>query len=273
MRAVKKASLGFGLVNVPVRMYLATESHDVGFHQHHQGCNGAIGMARTCKDCGEVVPYADIVSGIKRDGKLVTLTKDELAGLEDERGAQIEVLQFCQAGEIDPILFDENTYYLEANGGDPKGYPLLRQALLESNLVGVVRYVMRTRQHLGILRVIGNVMVIHPMHWPDEVRSTGELKIPDKVDLDPKAVKLAHMLVESLLVERFDPEQFTDTYTARVDELIDVKAAGAPVVASAEDTGTEDVSDLLAALEKSIQRHPAGKQRDKTPARKRPPAA
>ena len=147
MRAVKKASLGFGLVNVPVRMYLATESHDVGFHQHHQGCDGAIGMVRTCKQCGEVVPYADIVSGIERDGKLVTLSKDELAGLEDERGAQIEVLQFCQAGEIDPIMFDENTYYCEPDGGDPKGYPLLSQVLVESDLVGVVRYVMRTRQH------------------------------------------------------------------------------------------------------------------------------
>jgi DNA end-binding protein Ku len=118
-------------------------------------------------------------------------------------------------------------------------------------------------------------MVIHPMHWPDEVRSPGELKIPDKVDLDPKAVKLAHMLVESLLVERFDPEQFTDTYTARVDELIDVKAAGTPVVASAEDTGTEDVSDLLAKLEESIRRHPAGNKRGKAAptktARKRTP--
>jgi DNA end-binding protein Ku len=195
MRAVKKTALNFGLVSVPIRMYLAGEDHTIAFHQHHGGgCNGGFGQQRVCKECGEVVACADIVKGIDHDGQLIIVTPEELAGLEDGHGNQIEILQFCPASDVEPISYAQ-PYYCEPSDGGADGYSLLRQALVGSNLVAVVRFVMRTKTTLGILRVLGNVMVVHTTHWPDEIRNSNELKVPaSEIELDPKAVKMAAML-------------------------------------------------------------------------------
>lgn len=271
MRATKVASLNFGLVNVPMRMYLAVDDHGVKFHQHHAGdCLGGIGQVKMCKSCGEVVDFQSIVRGIDVDGKLVIVTPEELDSLEEEHGKQFEVLQFVDADEIDPILF-ETPYFLEPGEGGAQGYALLRQVMQESNRVAVVRYVATTKTHLAIVRVLGNVLILQTMRWNDQLRDAGQLKGLEPVELNPRAVKMAHMVVESMAGE-FAPGEFVDGYVVRVRELIEAKAADESFVPVTKELDVaDDVSDLLAQLEASIARHPAGKKRPAKAAKKAAP--
>lgn len=285
-RVIRKMPVMFGVVTVQCRVYVATEDHDRRFNWYHAGCGGRIGLPRICKTCNEVVEQAKIVNGTECDDKLVFVTAEELKALEDE-GGQIEVIEFVPAAALDPIVYD-NPFFLEPqNDRDIKSYSLLRQAMAESKRVGIVQFTLRSRTHLGILRGLGNVLVLHTMRWSDEVRDPTTLtKAHKTVALDPKELKLAHMLIKAMTVDKFDPAAnddrgpLTDTYSERVQELIAAKAADAEFATTKpeESDGTEDVSDLLAKLEKSIARHPAGKARPakapaKTPARKRTPAA
>lgn len=250
-RATKKGQLSFGLVNVPVKLMKATEEHDVKFHQVHAGCGGGISMPRVCKDCGETVAYGDIAKGIEVGGAEVTVTTDELKALEDENGSAIEVLEFVPAAAIDPIMY-EGTYYLEPDGG-AEGYALMHRVLVESGRVGVVRYT-HGKTHMGVLRTIGNVMVIHPMRWADEVRDAAGLKMGKAVELSDKAVAMAHTLVESMASDTFDAAAYTDTYTERVGELLEAKAGGTELrLVEAPAAAEAGVDDLLAKLEASLK--------------------
>jgi DNA end-binding protein Ku len=248
---MRKGNLGFGLVNIAYKMYKACESHDVAFHNHHAGCLGAVGQQQVCKECGETVAYADIVKGVERDGNTVIVTPEEIKALDDEQGSAIDVLAFVHADEIDPILY-EGTYYLDADKGSEKGYALLRVAMVESERIGIVRYALRQRTHMGVLRVIGNVLALHPLVWADEIRSTAELLGAAKaVELSPKEVKLAHALVESMMGV-WEPDTYVDTYVARLNEMVDTKASGGEFVAAPRDDDGAEVGDLLAKLEASV---------------------
>jgi len=211
-----------------------------------------------CKLCNDEVAYADIVSGMEVDGNLVIITADERESLKEEQGEGIELLQFANADEVDPIMY-EGTYYLEPEGnGD--GYALLRQVLIDSGRIGIVRYAMRQKTHLGVLRVLGNVLVVHTIMWPDEVRPTTELKVPTAA-VPAKALKMAHLIVDSM-TEEFNPEDYKDEYQIRLQELVDAKADNAPFVTKAKDLDDDaiDDDDLIARLEATIKRHPAGKK-------------
>jgi len=250
---MRKGNLGFGLVNIAYKMYKSTESHDVAFHNHHgPDCHGAVGQQQVCKECGEVVAYADIVKGVEHNGNTVIVTPDEIKALDDEQGSAIDVLAFVHADEIDPILY-EGTYYLDADKGSEKAYALLRVAMVESERVGIVRYGLRQRTHMGVLRVIGDVLALHPLVWADEIRSTTELLGASKqIGLSPKEVKLAHALVESMM-GTWDATEHTDTYSARLAEMIDAKASGGDFVAAPRDGGDGgEITDLLAKLEASV---------------------
>jgi DNA end-binding protein Ku len=254
MRAVFRTSISFGLVNVPVGVFKATESHDIKFQMHHAGCLGRIGFVRTCKDCGEVVAYDDIVKGIERDDTLVIFTEDELSDVETEVGRELEVVQFVHADEIDPIMF-ESPYYLapaqKASKSVLEGYALLRVVLEESQRVGIVRYTVRNKTRIAALRVMGDVLVLQNLTWPDELRPADFSVLQKKVTLAPRAVKMAHQIVETML-GTFEPAEFTDDYMVRLNEVIDAKAANSEVPA-AKRKETEDVSDLIAALEASVK--------------------
>ncbi len=254
MRSIHNGGLTFGLVNVAVKMYVATESHDTKFHLYHGGdCNGSIGMPKVCKQCGEQVAYADIVKGVERDGETVYVTADDFATLDNEVGPQIDVLGFVNRDEIDPILF-ESTYYLDADKGSEKGYALLREVLTESERVGIVTYSLRQKTHRGVLRVYDDVLAIHVLMWPDEVRPTDALTgAHKKIELSPQELKMAHALVDSMMAP-WEPSEHIDTYAQRLAELIDVRASGGQFVATTrdDDGGGADVSDLLAKLEASV---------------------
>lgn len=247
-KAISSTSIAFGLVNVPGKLYKATESHDISFHQHHGGCGGAVGQKRVCKACEQEVPYADIVKGIEHDGQLVIVAADELKALQDEQPA-IEVTQFINESEIDPVSY-ESAYYFAPLPAAVEGYALLRQVLVDSGRAALVKFALRDKLHLGVLRVSGKVLVIHTISWPDEVRQPAFPVLDVDIALKPKMLEMATALVDAMTAP-FVASEWVDTYTDRVGELIAAKAAGGEITAApAKDES--DVDDLLAALEASI---------------------
>ena len=196
MRAIWKGAVSFGLVSVPVKLYAATESHDVSFRQVHAKDGGRIKYQRVCSLDGEEVAYADIAKGYEtEDGEMVILTDDDMAELPSTSSREIAVEKFVPREQIDPLLF-EKSYYLEPEGAGAKPYALLRQALLDADRMAVVTVALRQRTTIAVLRVKDDVIVLQTMMWPDEIR-TPDFSV-ETGDVKPQEVKMAHMLVETL---------------------------------------------------------------------------
>ena len=261
MRSIWKGSVAFGLVNVPVKVYSATEDHDLKFHQVHAKDHGRIRYQRVCEECGEVVEYRDIAKAYEADsGQTVVITDEDIATLPEERSHEIEVLEFVPAGEIDPMWYDRS-YYLEPDGKSPKSYVLLAKALTETDRVAIVHFALRNKTRLAALRVREfskrNIMVVHTLLWPDEIRDPDFPSLDAKVDVRPAELKMAGQVVDSMAGD-FKPEEFTDTYQEQLRELVEAKLAGGEAFVTAEKPArldeTDDVSDLLAKLEASVRR-------------------
>ncbi|MFE6649003.1 Ku protein [Nocardioides sp. NPDC057772] len=254
MRAIWKGAVSFGLVSVPVKLYSATESHDVSFRQVHKADGGRIRYQRICSIDGEEVPYSEIAKGYEtEDGEMVVLTDDDFANLPTTSSREIAVEKFVPSDQIDPMLF-EKSYYLEPENTGIKPYALLRQALLEADRVALVTVALRQRTTVAALRVRptdnGDVIVLQTMMWPDEIR------VPDfKVEageVKDSEIKMANMLVETLAGD-FDPEDFSDDYASAVEEMVKAKIEGGEVERTPTSTKTSgEVVDLLAALQRSV---------------------
>ncbi|MCR6030674.1 Ku protein [Nocardioides sp. zg-579] len=250
MRAIWKGAVSFGLVSVPVKLYAATESHDVSFRQVHAKDGGRIKYQRVCSIDGEEVPYSDIAKGYEtEDGEMVILDEDDLAELPSTSSREIAVEKFVPSDQIDPLLF-EKSYYLEPEKSGAKPYALLRQALLDADRMAVVTVALRNRTTIAVLRVRDDVIVLQTMMWPDEVRTpdfsveTGEVKDAE--------VKMATMLVETLAGD-FDPADFEDDYAGAVESLVKAKIEGGEVKRTPTSTKSSgEVVDLLAALQRSV---------------------
>jgi DNA end-binding protein Ku len=278
MRAIWKGSVSFGLVNVPVKLYSATESHDVSFRQVHAKDGGRIKYQRVCSIDGEEVPYSDIAKGYEtEDGEMVILTDDDLAELPLTSSREIAVEKFVPSDQIDPMLF-EKSYYLEPEKSGAKPYALLRQALKDADRMAVVTVALRQRTSVAVLRVRPSddgqdVIVLQTMMWPDEVRQP-DFSI-EAGDVKDSEVKMAHMLVETLAGD-FDPSEFEDDYAGAVESLVKTKIEGGEVKKTATSTKSSgEVVDLLAALQKSVAaaksargEAPAEEADDEKPAKK-----
>jgi DNA end-binding protein Ku len=257
MRAMWSGAVSFGLVSVPIKLYSATTNHDVRFHQVHGVDGGRIKYKRTCSVCGEEVDYADIVKGYEtEDGELITLDENDLDSLPVASGHEIDVIEFVPADQIDPLLFDKS-YYLEPETKAAKPYALLREALKETDRMAVVKVALRQRESIALLRVRDKVIVLQTMLWPDEVREPDFDILDADVELRPQEQKMAASLVESLGAD-FDPAQFQDEYRDAVVELIESKKSSgatrpAPVAAKASDDGGDSMTDLLTALQQSVE--------------------
>ena len=264
MRAIWKGSVSFGLVSVPVKLYSATESHDVSFRQVHAKDGGRIRYQRICSLDGEEVAYADIAKGYEtEDGEMVILTDDDLAELPVTSSREIAVEKFVPSDQIDPLLF-EKSYYLEPEKSGAKPYALLRQALQDADRMAVVTVALRQRTTVAVLRVreteAGDVIVLQTMMWPDEIRvpdfsvEVGEVKDAE--------VKMAHMLVETLSGD-FDASEFSDDYADAVETLVRAKIEGGEVERTPTSTKTSgEVVDLLAALQRSVDAAKKGRGED-----------
>src|ERR671912_1491469 len=270
MRAIWKGAVSFGLVSVPVKLYSATESHDVSFRQVHAKDGGRIKYQRVCSIDGEEVPYADIAKGYEtEDGEMVILSEDDLAELPSTSSREIAVEKFVPSSQIDPMLF-EKSYYLEPESTGAKPYALLRQALLDADRMAVVTVALRQRTTTAVLRVRDDVIVMQTMMWPDEIR-TPDFKI-DSGEVKDAEVKMAHMLVETLAGD-FDASEFEDDYAEAVQELVKAKIEGGEIKRTETSTKTSgEVVDLLAALQKSVAaaKSARGEDDDKPAAKKAP---
>jgi DNA end-binding protein Ku len=269
MRAIWKGAVSFGLVSVPVKLYAATESHDVSFRQVHAKDGGRIKYQRVCSIDGEEVAYADIAKGYEtEDGEMVILTDDDMAELPSTSSREISVEKFVPSAQIDPMLF-EKSYYLEPENTGAKPYALLRQALLDADRMAVVTVALRQRTTVGVLRVKDDVIVLQTMMWPDEVR-TPDFSV-ETGDVKPQEVKMANMLVETLSGD-FDPSEFEDDYAEAVETLVKTKIEGGEVKRTATSTKSSgEVVDLLAALQRSVDA--AKTARGEEPAEEKKPAA
>ncbi len=256
MRAIWKGAVSFGLVNVPVRLYSATENHDVQFRQVHREDGGRIKYQRVCSIDGEQVSYDDIAKGFEtEDGQMVVLTDDDLAQLPVSSSKEIAVDKFVPSSQIDAMLLDKS-YFLEPDKGSAKPYVLLRDALRSTDRVALVTVSIRTRSTVALLRVRDDVIVLQTMLWPDEIRSADFGVLDDANDIEPKPAELAMagMLVDSLSGD-YDPADYRDDYEQAVKEVVRAKLDGNEVTAlpEQEDEGGE-VLDLLAALQQSVNR-------------------
>jgi DNA end-binding protein Ku len=262
VRAIWKGAVSFGLVNVPVKLYAATGEKDVKFHQVHADDGGRIRYKRTCSVDGEEVAYSEIAKGFETDdGELVVLTDEDFAQLPLKSGREIDVVEFVPSDQVDPILFAK-CYYLEPEKTAVKPYTLLREALLETDRMAVVKVALRQRETLAVLRVRDKVICLQTMLWPDEVRAADFDILDADVDLRPQEMTMAASLVESLAGD-FDPEEFSDDYAAALRELIEAKVTSGevrqpPTEAEAEGRGGE-VVDLLTALQRSVDRVRSGR--------------
>lgn len=259
MRAIWKGSVSFGLVSVPVRLYSATESHDVRFHQVRASDGSRIKYKRVAEVDGEEVAYADIAKGYQtEDGRTVVLDDDDLASLPMRSSKEIAVEKFVPADQIDPLLLDK-PYYLEPDKAAIKPYALLREALRDADRMALVTISLRTREALAVLRVKGDVIVLQTMLWPDEIRAADFDVLDDVPEPKDSERAMAAMLIESMAGD-FDEAEHADDYREAVEALVQAKLGGGDVIEAPapEDDGGE-VVDLLAALQKSVDRAKAAR--------------
>ena len=266
MRAIWTGAITFGLVNVPVKLYSATEDHDVDLHQVHARDGGRIRYQRRCEVCEEVVPYQDIDRAYVEEDETVVLTKRDLAAIPQERDREISVVEFVPNDQIDPILF-ERSYYLQPSGKSPKAYVLLRRTLERTDRTAIVQFALRQKTRLAALRVRGDVLLVQTLLWPDEVRDA-EFAEPEKgVRISAKEMQLSAALVKSFSGD-FRADRFHDDYQEELRKLVQAKLAQGDALdtdatfgEAREGDRDAEVIDLMEALKQSVQQSRAAKSK------------
>ncbi|CCG03969.1 Ku protein [Blastococcus saxobsidens] len=272
MRSIWRGAVSFGLVSIGVKLYSATEDHDIRFHQVHATDGGRVKYKRVCSIDGDEVEYGDIAKGYELpDGQLVILTDTDFEELPLSSRREIEVLEFVDQEQIDPIHF-EKTYYLEPDGPATRPYVLLRDALENAGQVAITKIAIRQRESLAALRVREGVLVLHTMRWPDEIRRPDFAFLDEDVAVRPQELQMAEALISSMS-GNFDPTEFTDDYREAMAALLEAKATGGEVqpVPEVADSGAA-VVDLMSALRRSVERARGGEEAPAAPARKATPA-
>ena len=258
MRSIWRGAVSFGLVSIGVKLYSATEDKDIRFHQVHATDGGRVKYKRVCSVDGEEVEYADIAKGYELpSGEVVILTDEDFDELPLTTRREIEVLEFVDQDQIDPIMF-EKTYYLEPDGPATRPYVLLRDALENAGQVAITKIAIRQRESLAALRVRDGILVMHTMRWPDEIRRPDFAFLDEDVAVRPQELKMAEALISSMSGD-FDPTQFTDDYREAMAALLEAKQTGGEVqpVPDAADEGPA-VVDLMSALRRSVERARGG---------------
>jgi DNA end-binding protein Ku len=256
-RAIWSGSISFGLLNVPVRLYSAVSKQTVRFRELREGDGSRVKHKRVAESDGKEVPYEKIVKGYEyAPDQYVVLSRDELAELEPQRSRAIEIQDFVDLDDIDPIYF-EQPYYLGPDKGAERAYALLVQAMKEARKVAIARFVLRNKEHLAAVRPMEDVLTLTTMRFHDEVSSPQDLdgevfeeakpKKPEKRELD-----MAKQLIDSL-TSSFDPDKYRDEYREELLDLLERKAEGKDVVsAPTEEPKPTKAPDLMAALEESL---------------------
>jgi len=256
MQAMFKGTISFGLVNIPVKMFTATEEKDIRFRQLHRKCNTPIKYRKVCPSCGEEVPPDEIVRGFEYEpGKFVIISDEDVESAKAEAQARaIEIVDFVDLSEIDPIYF-EKTYYLAPSpeaASSAKAYNLLREAMKQSSRIAVAKITIRDRQSLCVLRVYGKAFALETIFYPDEIRPVSEIPaLPEETKADEKELSIAKQLIENLTT-KFDPSKYADEYRESLQKVIEAKIQGREVAAAPE-APENKVIDLMEALKASLE--------------------
>ncbi|MBE3569674.1 MAG: Ku protein [Bacillales bacterium] len=267
MHTIWKGSISFGLVNIPIRLHAATEDKDISLRSLHKACHTPIKYEKVCPVCEMELKPEDIVKGYEvAKGKFVVLENDELDELKKQTEEKaVEIIDFIQLSDIDPIYFHKS-YYMSPNEGGAKAYTLLRKALVESEKAGLAKIVMRSKEQLAVIRVYHQTLLMETIHYPDEVRNAEEVpNVPLKDNITKKELDTALLLIDQLTTP-FEPEKYEDEYRNRLMELIESKRTGEDLVTPAPKEARANVTDLMAALQASIDRT---KPKTAAPKRKR----
>lgn len=253
MRNLWNGSISFGLVTIPVKLYAATEKKDVKFNYLHETCKTPIRYQKVCPTCGREVGPEEIVLGYEYEkGRYVVLREEDFQSIPAATAKTVDIVDFVDLAEIDPIYFDK-TYFLEPAEGGSKAYALLRRAMKDTGRIAIARVVIRSKESLAAVRAYGeNALVLNTMHWPDEIRTTeGLTGIQETPNLDSREVEMAVTLVDNLTAE-FRPEKYDNEYRRALFDLIRSKVEGEAVeVVEPREAGK--VVDLMDALRASIR--------------------
>lgn len=255
MHTMWKGSISFGLVNIPIKLHTATEDKDIKLRTLHKKCHSPVKYEKVCSVCEEELQPDDIVKAYEyTKGKYVVLEDEELENLRKENEDKaVEIIDFVRMEEIDPIYYNRS-YYMSPNEGGGKAYALLRKALKESEKVGIAKIIIRAKEQLAIVRVYENTLVMETIHFPDEVRSSADVpSVPADEKVTDKELETAIMLIDQLTTE-FTPEKYSDDYRTALLELIESKRTGQETVTAKEKEPVTNVTDLMAALQASIDR-------------------
>ncbi|MPW26591.1 Ku protein [Alkalibaculum sp. M08DMB] len=253
MHTMWKGSISFGLVNIPIKMYAATEDKDIKFRYLHKECNTPVNYKKICPACNKEIAQDDIIKGYEYEaGHFVILSDDDFKSLEKgESHKSVEILDFVDLKEIDPIYFDKS-YYLSPQETGEKAYSLLRQAMKDTEKIAIAKMKLRNKESLAALRVLNDVLLVETIFYPDEVRNVKEVpNISEDIKVEEKELKIATQLIESLSA-KFDAEKYKDNYREEIKELIQKKIQGKEITVTAKEKDN-NIIDLMEALQASLK--------------------
>jgi DNA end-binding protein Ku len=268
MRSIWRGAISFGMVSIPVKLYSATEQKDVRFRLLHKADGAPIQEKRICTADGQEVEWKDLVRGYEvSKGEYVILDPEEIDAAKPESATTIEIGDFVKLTEVDPIYF-EKSYFLEPTDVGAKPFTLLKRALEETGRSAVARVVIRTKERLALIRPYDDTLILETMFWPDEIRSTGSLDVPegDEARVRSKELEMARSLVENLS-DRFKPGEYRDEYRVALEELIARKLKGEQRSAKRRKPEPK-VTDLMEALKRSVEASRSSRRAAAKPARR-----
>ncbi|MFQ5574337.1 MAG: Ku protein [Terriglobia bacterium] len=253
MRALWTGSLGFGLVNIPIKIFPAVSEKAVRFNYLHGECEAPVNYQRTCSQCGKLVPWDEIIRGYQHEkGHYVTVTDEDVAGLPEKITKTVRILDFVDLAEIDPIYF-RKPYFLVPEQSGVRAYILLRDAMTEMKKVAVAKVVIKGREYLGAVRVKDSSLLLETMYFGDEIRDDREFtELEQEVEPHSKELKMARTLIENLATN-FDPDRYKDEYREALLSIVHAKVDGT-TSGQAEETAQAEVIDLMEALRESVDK-------------------
>ncbi|HWP24664.1 MAG TPA: Ku protein [Candidatus Binatia bacterium] len=251
-RSIGSGAISFGLVSIPVKLYVATSSETPSFHLLHAACGNRIRQQRFCPVCEKVVEREELIRGYEfAKDQYVTITDEELEALEGEASQAIEISEFVPLAQVDPIYF-EKSYYLGPDKGGEKAYRLLADTMAQVGKVALAKFVLRGKENLVIIRPMGGGLMMHTMYFANEVRSFDEIPKAESAKITPAETQLAVRLIDELSNDRFEPEKYEDEYSKRVLERVNEKARGKEIAIAQPQARRGQVIDLMAALQESL---------------------
>jgi DNA end-binding protein Ku len=251
--AIWSGAINFGLVTIPVKLFTAVKTDDLSFNMLHKKDEGRIKYERICSVDGKPVPWDEIVKGYEYEkGQYVLLTDEDFAKVNPEATQSVDIVEFVELDKISPMFFDK-PYYLEPTKQGRHAYALLREALADSNRVAIARVVIRTKEYIAAVKPIGDALVLELMHWASEIVASDTLDLPGAEKLPEKEMQMARMLIDTMSVDEFEPQKFSNNYHDQLLTMIEARAAGKELPTAKKAPARSKVVNLMDVLAQSLE--------------------